>query len=129
MDKTNWSKDDYFNAIDFNRIKNNLVYLQETAIKLYKEFNIESIGIDKTYNDYFYADEINIFENNLEKINQSTLKADYGEKMIYKDNENTMTYIELNRLESAILDLYNKLLNQSVGRRHLKFNLGKRGGI
>lgn len=127
--KTNWSKDDYFNATDFNRIKNNLVHLREMAIKLYKEFNIQSVGADKTYKDYFYADEINLLENNLEKINQSTLNAAYGEKMIYRDNGNTMTHKELNRIESAIFDLYDKLSNQTEGRRNLSFSFGARGGL
>lgn len=127
--KTNWLKNDYFNAEDFNRIKNNLIYLRELAIKLYKEFEIQQISEDKTYKDYFYADEINLLENNLEKINQNTLNIIYGKKTIYMDNGNTMTYIELNRIESAIFDLYDKLSNQINGRRNLKFNLGKRGGL
>lgn len=127
--KTNWLKNDYFNAEDFNRIKNNLIYLRELAIKLYKEFKIQQVSEDKTYKDYFYADEINLLENNLEKINQNTLNIIYGKKTIYMDNGNTMTYIELNRIESAIFDLYDKLSNQINGRRNLKFNLGKRGGL
>lgn len=127
--KTNWLKNDYFNAEDFNRIKNNLIYLRELAIKLYKEFEIQQVSEDKTYKDYFYADEINLLENNLEKINQNTLNIIYGKKTIYMDNGNTMTYIELNRIESAIFDLYDKLSNQINGRRNLKFNLGKRGGL
>lgn len=127
--KTNWLKNDYFNAEDFNRIKNNLIYLRELAIKLYKEFEIQQVSEDKTYKDYFYADEINLLENNLEKINQNTLNIIYGKKTIYMDNGNTMTYIELNRIESAIFDLYDKLSNQINGRRNLKFNLGMRGGL
>ncbi|RDY21447.1 hypothetical protein [Criibacterium bergeronii] len=127
--KTDWNKDDYFNAEDFNRIKNNLVYLRGLSVKLYKEFNISSVGIDKTYKDYFYADEINLLESNFETINQKTLNAAYGEKVIYKDNGNTMTYKELNRLENAIFDLYGKFMNQADGRRHFTFNLGTRGGL
>ena len=47
--KTNWYgsvdanghyEGDRFNAVDFNRIKNNLEYLREMAIKMYKEFSI-----------------------------------------------------------------------------------------
>ena len=50
---------DRFNAVDFNRIKNNLQYLRDMAIKLYQEFTIPSLGVDRTPRDYFYADEIN----------------------------------------------------------------------
>ena len=125
--KTDWSKDDYFNAVDFNRIKNNLVSLRDIANKMYKDFDIISLGNDKIYRDYFYADEINLIEDNFEKINRLTINASYGEKPIYRDNGYIMTFEELNRLEKAMLDLYDKLVNQAEGLRHLTFNLGKRG--
>ena len=125
--KTNWTKDDYFNATDFNRIKNNLVSLRNIANKMYNDFDIVSLGNDKTYRDYFYADEINTIEDNFEKINRLTINAGYGEKPIYRDNGYVMTFEELNRLERAMLDLYGKLANQAEGMRRLTFNLGKRG--
>ena len=70
--KTDWNGEtvdgvytgDRFNAVDFNRIKNNLEYLRELAIKMYNEFAIQSVGSDKTVKDYFYADEINALEGN-----------------------------------------------------------------
>lgn len=127
--KINWKSEDFFNASDFNRIKNNLAYLREVAIQLYKAFDILSVGADKTYRDYFYADEINLLESNLNTINQSTVKASYGEAPIYYGNGNTMTHEELNRLENAILDLYDKLTNQFNGRRNLTFHFGMRGGL
>ena len=125
--KTDWSKDDYFNASDYNRIKNNLVSLRDIANKMYKDFDITSLGNDKTYKDYFYADEINQIESNFEKINKLTINASYGEKPTYTDNGYIMTFEELNRLERAMLDLYGKLANQAEGMRRLAFNLGKRG--
>ena len=127
--KTDWTGDDYFNAVDFNRMKNNLVYLRELACQLYKEFAIQSVGSDKTYRDYFYADEINRLENNLTVINDHTLHIPYGETPVYYDNGNTMTYEELNRLERAMLDLFSKLTNQSNGRRNLVFHFEMRGGL
>ena len=57
--KTDWNGEtvdgvytgDRFNAVDFNRIKNNLEYLRELAIKMYDEFAIQSVGSDKTVKD------------------------------------------------------------------------------
>lgn len=118
---------DRFNAVDFNRIKNNLTYLCELALKMYNEFSIVSLGADRTYSDYFYADEINQLEENLKTINNKTLKRSYGNPPTYVENGNTMDFAELNRLESAMLDLYNKLTNQYKGRRMLKWNLGTKG--
>ena len=120
---------DRFNATDFNRIKNNLSYLRELALKMYDEFTIHSLGEDRTPVDFFYADEINKLEENLNTINSNTIKRSYGVAPTYTDNGNTMTFTELNRLESAILDLYDRLTNQSEGRRTLQLNFGMKGGI
>lgn len=120
---------DRFNVADFNRIKNNLVYLRELAIKMYDEFAIQNVGSDKTYNDYFYADEINALEANLVTINNHSLKRSYGTVPSYVDNGNVMDFKELNRLEGAILDLYDKLTNESEGRRTFTWNFGMKGGL
>ena len=116
-----------FNAVDFNRIKNNLVYLRDLAVKVYEEFSITAVGADKTTADYFYAEEINKMEQNLATINAKTLKMSYGTAPTYSDNGRTMDYAELNRLEGAILDLYDKLTNQYEGRRKFKWNFGMGG--
>lgn len=135
--KTNWHgglnaegvyEGDRFNAVDFNRIKNNLAYLRDLAITMYKEFSIVSLGNDRTPADYFYADEINQLEANLVTINQHSLNRSYGTAPTYVENGNTMDYTELNRLESATLDLYNRLTNQSDGRRMFTWNFGMKGG-
>lgn len=118
---------DRFNAVDFNRIKNNLVYLRDLAVKVYEEFSIVAVGADKTTADYFYAEEINKMEQNLATINAKTLKMSYGTAPTYSDNGRTMDYAELNRLEGAILDLYDKLTNQYEGRRKFKWNFGMGG--
>ena len=119
---------DRFNAEDYNRIKNNIEYLREIAIALYDEFDIVSVGADKTPADYFYADEINQLDENLRTVNQQTLNMDIEKNPVYADNTPTMTFEELNRLEKAILDLYDRLHNQFVGRRMFTWNFGMRGG-
>ena len=135
--KTDWNGEtvdgvyigDRFNAVDFNRIKNNLEYLRELAIKMYEEFSIQSLGSDRTQKDFFYADEINALEDNLKTINNNSLKRSYGNVPVYVDNGNTMDFKELNRLESAILDLYEKLTNEYEGRRMFTWNFGMKGGL
>ena len=79
--------------------------------------------------EYFYADEIMDLEQNLITIVENTKKKSYGTSPTYVANGLIMDYAELNRLESAILDLYDKLTNQSEGRRCFIWNFGKRGGI
>ena len=120
---------DRFNASDFNRIKNNLTFLRDMAIKLYKEFSLVSLGDDRVPGDYFYADEINALEANLVTINTHSLKRSYGTAPTYAANGNTMDFKELNRLEGAILDLYDRLTNESEGRRTFTWNFGMKGGL
>lgn len=119
---------DRFNAIDFNRIKNNFEYLRDLSTLMYNEFDIETLGEDRTPVDYYYADEINRLEQNLITINENTLKRSYESPRTYFANGNTMNFTELNRLESATLDLYNRLTNQHDGRRMFTWNFGMRGG-
>ena len=136
--KTNWyggvNSDglyvgDRFNAADFNRIKNNLAYLRELAITMYDEFSLNDLGADRSQGDYFYADEINALEENLVTVTQNTVRQSYGSAPVYYANGNTMDFDELNRLEGATLDLYDKLTNQSNGRRMFEWNFGMKGGI
>jgi hypothetical protein len=120
---------DRFNATDFNRIKNNLEYLRELAIKMYDDFTIHALGADRTPNDYFYADEINRLEENLNTVNEKSIKGGYGSAPSYTANGNIMDFTELNRLEGAIFDLYDKLSNQNDGRRTFTWNFGMKGGL
>lgn len=120
---------DRFNATDYNRIKNNLIFLRELAITMYETFNIQTVSTDKTTADFFYADEINKMEENLDTINQNTLNRSYGTAPVFTANGNTPVYTELNRLEGAILDLYNRLNNESEGRRTFTWNFGMKGGL
>lgn len=119
---------DRFNAVDYNRIKNNLAYLRDLAVTMYDTFTITAPSEDKAVGDYFYADEINQMESNLETINAHTLAREYGDAPTYADNGSTMDYTELNRLEGAILDLYDRLTNEHDGRRMFTWSFGMKGG-
>ena len=96
---------------------------------MYDEYSFGWLGDDRNVGDYFYADEINTLEQNLAAINAHTVKESYGSAPTYADNGNTMDFTELNRLESASLDLYDKLNNQHDGRRMLTWNFGMKGGL
>jgi hypothetical protein len=118
---------DRFNADDYNRITNNLQCLYDLAISLYKSFNVYNINSTKTVKDYLYANDINNIEQNFALINGSTLRRPYGNTPTYYANGKTMDYTELNRLESAMLDLYNKMMTEFDGRRTLTWNFGTKG--
>lgn len=123
--KTDWTSQDTFNFSDYNRIKNNIAYLRERAVKLVKPFEIQDMGDDMTsYAELFEASKFNTLEQNLETINDNAYLKDYGTKQTFYDNGVFIAYAELNRIESATLDIYNMLGRQEIGLRRLAFRLG-----
>lgn len=128
--KTDWKAGDFFNISDYNRIKGNLDELKGMSQELRSSLDYsdyEEMGADKTYQDIsFYADEINRFENNLEIVCQMTYALPIGDKKIFEANTPFIGSGELNRIESAILRLYDNLKNQYEGRRMCTFMLGTR---
>lgn len=123
--KTDWTSQDTFNFSDYNRIKNNIAYLRERAVKLVKPFEIQDMGDDMTsYAQLFEASKFNTLEQNLETINNNAYLKDYGTKQTFYDNGVFIAYAELNRIESATLDIYNMLGRQEIGLRRLAFRLG-----
>lgn len=119
---------DRFNAKDFNRIHQNIQYLKEFAEKLYSD--VPSIPTIRTVQvgDFVYADEINQIEDNFKRIAQFTFNRNYGDCPVYHDNDSFIDFRELNRLESAILDVYDRLNNQYNGRRTFTWAFGTKGG-
>lgn len=123
--KTDWTSQDTFNFSDYNRIKNNIAYLRERVVKLVKPFEIQDMGDDMTsYAELFDASKFNTIEQNLETINNNAYLKDYGTKQTFYDNGVFIAYAELNRIESATLDIYNMLGRQEIGLRRLAFRLG-----
>ena len=127
--KTNWVNTDKFNVSDYNRIKNNLDHLRTMSLVLYATYPYTAMGSDKVYTDYYYADEINLFETNLASINTNTFPQSIGTTKTFYPNQTFIDYVELNRLESGMLMVYNVLYGQTNGRRKLSFTLGIRRAV
>ena len=134
--KTDWSAEysdtglflgDFFNITDYNRIKNNLLYLRELATHLMYGVPEITVGEDKeSYEEYFYADEINLIEDGLKTLDDFIGWVDFGDKQTFYDNGRFIDADELNRIESAELELYNLLVNSIAGKLRLAFRLGTR---
>ena len=70
--KTNWEPSDKFNFTDYNRIRNNLIYLKERANRLIRPFEIEDMGEDITYYlAYWDVQFFNAIEKNLDIISEN----------------------------------------------------------
>lgn len=125
-----WAADDRFNISDYNRIKGNLEYLHEKAEELYHTFQISNMGSDKAdYSAYFYASEFNTFEQNIDTINQNIFSQDFGVRQTFYDNGSFIQWEELNRIEAAILSMYQLLERQETVLRRLSFRLGNMKGV
>lgn len=122
--KTNWKPTDKVNIQDYNRLKNNIAYLRELSMEVYKAYTLADMGADKAYADYIYADEVNTIEANLTALCAGTYPFQIGEQQTYYPNQTTPDYEEFNRIESACLLIYNNLVGQINGRRRLAFLLG-----
>lgn len=126
--KTNWTADDYINVEDFNRIRNNLEYLQEKAKELYPDDFMFITG-EKTYSDIPYADVWNNLEYVLEDLKDSTFELDVGNMIVFRPYMNYIDYNELNRLESACVRYKELFERQHLTIEHLSFTLGNYGGV
>lgn len=124
--KINWKAEDRFNIKDYNRIKNNLSYLHEVAKTLVKPFEIEDTGkYMNSYMEYWDVDKFNAFENNLDAINRNTYNKDFGVKQRFFENGKFIKWDELNRIESAILEIKEMLERQELGLRRIPFVFGR----
>ena len=127
--KTNWTSSSRFNIEDFNRIKNNLLYLHDVALVRVGAFEIESMGEDLYVGEDEYknwvVEDFNAIENNLHIISNKIMDADIGTKKTFYENGLMPDYVELNRIESVTLRNKNALDNLSAGLRRIPFKLGQ----
>lgn len=133
--KTDWSGEwfentyigDYFTYIDYNRIKNNIMFLINYASQMYKVTDYD-FGDDKQEADLLYADEINLFETAIKSINEETYNFPYDSKT-WKENGYVPSADDWNRLEKMLLKLYEMLVAQRKAQYSLAFTLGGQKGF
>lgn len=128
--KTDWSSTDRFNISDYNRIKNNIEYLRQIGNEVYKYFQINDMGEDKTsYAGFWTPAEFNLFESNLELIKANFPASNIGTRKTYFENGPFIDWKELNRIESALLNYYNMATLQKAILPRLSFRLGGMKGV
>lgn len=124
--KIDWKSTDRFNFSDYNRIKNNISYIYRKATELNKPFDIEDMGEDiNDYASFWNVIYFNAWENNIEALNNNVFMKDYGTKQTFYENGAFIQYSELNRLESAILNMKKILDAQEISVNKLPFVLGR----
>ena len=106
--KTNWTADDFIEVADWDRIRMNLEFLRELACIYFPGFTISPTE-EKTRKSWLYAKDLNAIEDNLAAVNAKSAQLNIGEQQIYQPNGYCIDYVELNRIESACVRLYDKL--------------------
>jgi len=125
--KTDWKSTDYFNAVDYNRIKNNLLQISNMVSTLYLTTNLDGeILPDATYVDRPSAYKLNQIELRLASL-ADLVDADFGDSVTFSDFGLSIRFDELNRIESASFSLYNMIRNQLSALPMLSFRLGLQG--
>ena len=132
--KTDWLPEDRFNITDYNRIKNNLIYIWEQAALIWGDFQIEDMGRDLTPEDADNAirwdvDVFNAFEINVDIINEHMLSQDYGNRQSFYDNGPFIKWPELNRIEYAILRMKRIVDGRKASLVRLSFRFGAPNGL
>lgn len=126
--KTDWNASDFFNITDYNRIKNNLLHLSGMAGNLYFDAEFDGVILpDAVYTDRPSAYKLNQLELRLASIAR-VLGKDYGEGVTFYDFGLSIGYTELNRIESATLEMYTQIKTQLADLPMLSFTLSLQAG-
>lgn len=100
--KTDWEATDNLTHVDYNRIKNNLVYLNDLFNHMYDNPYTFNPGPDMEIDQMFKASTWNMFEDCVEHLKRSGREYDFGERSYYYDNGHLPDFNQLNRLEKCI---------------------------
>lgn len=106
--KTNWTRLDYYNFEDLNRVENNTIAVKDLVEILRGEFPIDSIDIDRDMKSIPFADVLNRVEGNIKYLGDKLYKPKgwIELKLDWKYNQ-SFSYEDANRLEKNLLLLYN----------------------
>ena len=127
--KTDWTTEDAFDYVAYNRVTGNITYLKTLADDLWARLTELSLETEKGNLSHIYARHMNAIESGLHTLNAETYKKDIGDMKTYKANTRMPNYEEYNRIERACLMLYNELQVHKANLPKLAFVLGNQKGI
>ena len=103
--KTDWTTTTRFEYTDYNRIRNNLLYINDMLNEMYPDkAQILDLGVAKTdYDNDYIASEFTAFEDALESFTRIGRNANIGDRNYYRGNDSFIWADALNRLEECCL--------------------------
>lgn len=107
--KTDWDVTSHFTYTDYNRIRNNLLFLNDMLNSLYPDVAEElDLGNPKSgYTNDYYASEFNAFEDALDSFKRIGQDMSIGERGYYFGNDSFISADGLNRLEKCCVRWFN----------------------
>lgn len=106
--KTDWDRTDVFAYTDYNRIRNNLLYINDMLNERYPESAQPlDLGVALVYASNYYPSQFNAFEEALESFTRVGVNVNIGSKKVFYGNRDFIDFQELNRLERCCIRWYN----------------------
>lgn len=104
--KTNFTKEDYYNYTDFNRIENNTEVLRKYLVEL--DYKIPILNITKYRNNRFvdFVSSINRIENNIEIIKKIFIAPPWYSTKVWEPGVG-FSFMDANRIERNLEQLMN----------------------
>ena len=126
--KTDWKETDFINVEDFNRIRNNILWVKQESERFYKVYDFTTPLVEPvSYNSYAFTETWNNLEDALDDIVKNTDDMNIGEKKTFYAYEQYIDFNELNRIESACLTYKEMIEAQEITVNRLSFILGYEG--
>ena len=87
--KTDWTYRDKFTYTDYNRIRNNMLYINERINELFPQYYLElNLGNPKTfYDEEYFPSEFNAFEDALISFERTGEDYNLGRRYYHYDND------------------------------------------
>lgn len=127
--KTDWQRTDTFSLDpDYSRIRGNILHLKAVAATLYLPFSLAAMA-DYPIADFPFAEFFNAVDGNADMLLDETFRPTNTPRgKIYAAHKPVWNDNDLNRIERALLTLYQNLQAEANARPVLAFALGTRGG-
>ncbi|WP_300384728.1 hypothetical protein [Clostridium sp.] len=105
--KTNWSKEDYYNYNDLNRVECNIIYIADTIAAFRERPELLEVIVDRDNSSIEFSNSLNRIESNTQSICDSfyTPVGFLGTKTDWRSGQ-YFDYREANRLEENLEKIY-----------------------
>ena len=125
--KTDWKDGDYFNLTpDYERIKGNILYIQEFSAKINAAVKLGDMG-EYDVTQYPLAEFLNVIARNVQDLSDSMFLVEPTADMpMHVGNGPGWTAAELNDIEKNLLNMHDELNRQYalIPRLDIKMGLG-----